>query len=61
MKKPFVKHEIEIDWYVSQNPIENYLKIDRVDNQTISKFVCIDTEKHVYRKKIKQILKQQAG
>jgi len=56
MKKPFVKQENEIDWYVSQNPIEKYLKIDRVDNQTVSKFVRINSEGQFYRKKIKQIL-----
>ena len=61
MKKPFVKHENEIDWYVSQNPIEKYLKINRVDNQTVSKFVSINSDDHFYRKKIKQILKRHAG
>ena len=53
MKKPVVKQEKEIDWIVSQNPIEKYLKIDRVNNQTISKFVSINSEKNFYRKKIK--------
>jgi hypothetical protein len=61
MKKSFVKHQKHIDWYVSQNPIEKYLKIDRVDSQTISKFVCINSEKHFFRKKTKQILKHQIG
>ena len=42
-------------------PIEKYLKIDRMDNQTISKFVRINSEKHFYRKKIKQIHKNQIG
>ena len=55
MKKPFVKQENEIDWYVSYEPIEKYLKIDRMDNQTISKFVRINSEKHFYRKKLKLI------
>ena len=54
MKKPFVKQENEIDWYVSYEPIEKYLKIDRMDNQTISKFVRLNSEKHFCRKKIKQ-------
>ena len=51
MKKPFAKQEEEIDWYVSRNPIEKYLKIDRVDSQTVSKFVSINSEKHFYQKK----------
>ncbi len=61
MKKPFVKQEKEIDWFVSQNPIEKYLKIDRVDNQTVSKFVCINSEEHFYRKRTEQIIKRQIG
>ena len=51
MRRPIAKQEKEIDWYVSQNPIEKYLKIDRVDSQTVSKFVCINSEKHFYLKK----------
>ena len=61
MKKPFFKQEDEIDWYVSQNPIEKYLKIDRIDNQTTSKFVSIKSDGHLSRKKTKQILKHQIG
>ena len=61
MKKPFVKQENEIDWYVSHEPIDKYLKIDRIDNQTVSKFVRINSEKHLNRKKIKQIHKHQIG
>lgn len=61
MKKSYVKPANKIDWYVSQNPIEKYLKIDRVDNQTVSKFVCIDSEEQFNREKIKQILKHPIG
>ena len=50
MKRPIAKLEKEIDWYVSRNPIEKYLKIDRVDSQTVSKFVSINSEKHFYQK-----------
>ena len=48
MRRPIAKQEKEIDWYVSQKPIEKYLKID---SQTVSKFVCINSEKHFYLKK----------
>ncbi len=61
MKKPFVKQEKEIDWFVSQNPIEKYLKIDRIDNQTTSKFVSIKSDEHLARKKAKQIVKHPIG
>lgn len=57
MRKPFVEQENEIDWYISQNPIEKYLKIDRVDHQTERKFVRINSEKGFYRKKTKQIIR----
>ena len=58
MEKPFAKQENEIDWYISKNPIDKYLKIDRVNNQTVSKFVWIYSEGRFYRKKIKQIRKE---
>lgn len=61
MKKPSVKQETEIDWYVSYNPIEKYLKIDRIDSHTVSKFVRINAEGHFYRKKIKETIKHQTG
>ena len=54
MKKPFIKQENETYWYVSRNPIEKYLKIDRIDNQIVSKFVRINSEEHYFRKKIKE-------
>lgn len=57
MRKPFVEQENEIDWYISQNPIEKYLKIDRVDHQTESKFVRINSGEGFYRKKTKQIIR----
>lgn len=58
MEKSLIEQEKEIDWYISQNPIEKYLKIDRVDNHTVSKFVCIKSGKHFYRERIKQSLRQ---
>ncbi len=61
MKKPFLKQEDDIDWFVSRKPIEKYLKIDRIDNQTTSKFVSIKSDEHLSRKKTKQILKHQIG
>ena len=61
MKKRFVNQKKEIGWYVNQNPIEKYLKIDRVNNQTISKFVCVNFETHIDRKKTKYNHKRQIG
>ena len=61
MKKPFFRQEDDIDWFVSQKPIEKYLKIDRIDNLTTSKFVFIKSYEHHSRKKTKQIVKHQIG
>ena len=54
MKKQVVTKEDETDWYVSQNPIEGYLKVDRIDNQAVSKFVRINSERHSHRQKTKK-------
>ena len=54
MKKQVITQENEIDWYVSQNPIERYLKVDRIDNQAVRKFVRINSERHSYRQKTKK-------
>lgn len=54
MKKPVVKQKNKADWYVNHNPIEKYLQIDRIDNQTIRKFVRINSRENTFRKKIKQ-------
>jgi hypothetical protein len=57
MNKPFIDQETGIEWYVNENPVEKYLKIDRIHNQMASKFVSLNSEKHLPRKKIKQIHK----
>jgi hypothetical protein len=57
MNKPFIDQETGIEWYVNENPVEKYLKIDRIDSQMASKFVSLNSEKHLSRKKIKQIHK----
>ncbi len=57
MNKPFIDQETGIEWYVNENPVEKYLKIDRIDNQMASNFVSLNSEKHLSRKKIKQIHK----
>ena len=54
MKKQVVTKEDETDWYVSQNPIERYLKVDRINNQSISKSVRINSKGHSYRQKKKK-------
>lgn len=61
MKKPFFNQENGIEWYVNQNPVEKYLKIDRIDNQTANKFVSINSKKRLPRKTIKQIPKLRIG
>ena len=61
MKKRFVNPKKDICWYVNQNPIEKYLKIDRVNNQTVSKFVCVNIEAHINRKKTQYNLRRQTG
>jgi hypothetical protein len=55
MKKPVVEQKNKADWYVNHNPIEKYLQNDRIDNQTVSKFVHVNSEENTFRKKIKQI------
>jgi hypothetical protein len=59
MKKPFFEQENKTDWYVNHNPIEKYLQIERIDNQTVSKFVRINFDENLFRRKIKRIHKQQ--
>ena len=54
MKKQAIIQENGIDWYVSQNPIERYLKVDRINNQSISKSVRINSKGHSYRQKKKK-------
>ena len=54
MKKQVITQENEIDWYVSQNPIERYIKVDRIDNQSVSKSVRKNSERHAYRQKTKK-------
>jgi hypothetical protein len=54
MKEPFVKQENKTDWYLNHNPIEKYLQIDKIDNQTISKFVRINLIENLPRRKIKR-------
>ncbi len=61
MKKPIFDQETGIEWYVNKNPVEKYLKIDRIEHQTASKFVSLSSEKHLPRKKIKQIHKHRIG
>ena len=61
MKKSFFDQENEIEWYVNQNPVEKYLKIDKIDNQIASKFASINSEEHFPRKKIKLIHKHRIG
>lgn len=55
MKKPVVEQKNKADWYVNHNPIEKYLQIYRIDNQTISKFVHMNSEENTFRKKIIKI------
>jgi hypothetical protein len=59
MKEPFVEQENKTDWYVNHNPIEKYLQIERIDNQTVSKFVRINLDENLFRGKINRIHKQQ--
>jgi len=54
MKKQAIIEEDEIDWYVSQNPIIRYIKVDRIDYQSVSKSVRKDSKKHSYRQKTKK-------
>jgi hypothetical protein len=61
MKKPFFNQENGIEWYVNINPVEKYLKIDRIDNQIASKFVNLNSEKRSLRKTIKHISKHRLG
>ena len=56
MKKQVITQEDEIDWYVSLNPIDRYLKADRIDNQSVSKSVRINSKRHSYRQKTKKDL-----
>jgi hypothetical protein len=55
MKKPVVEQKNKADWYVNHNPIDKYLQIDRIDNQTISKFVHLNSKGNTFRKKIKKL------
>ena len=57
MKKAFFNQENGIEWYVNLNPVEKYLKIDKIDNQIASKFVSLNSEKRIPRKATKQIPK----
>jgi hypothetical protein len=59
MKEPFFEQENKTDWYVNNNPIEKYLQIERIDNQTVSKFVRINLDENFFRGKINRIHKQQ--
>ena len=61
MKKIFFNQENGIKWYVNLNPVEKYLKIDRIDNQIASKFVNLNSEKRSHRKNIKHIPKNRLG
>ena len=54
MKEHFAEQENKTDWYVNHNPIEKYLQIDKIDNQTISKFVRINLLENIPRRKIKR-------
>ena len=54
MKKQVVTKEDETDWYVSQNPINRYLKVVKIDNKPVSKFVRINSERHSHRQKTKK-------
>ena len=54
MKKQAIIEEDEIDWYVSQNPIERYIKVDRIDYQSVSKSVRKNSKGHAYRQKTKK-------
>lgn len=54
MKELFVEQENKTDWYVNHNPIEKYLQIDKIDNQTVSKFMRINQRENLSRKKIKR-------
>ena len=61
MKKPFYDQENGIEWYVNLNPVEKFLKIEKVDDQTASKFVNLNSEKRIPRKTIKHIPKHRIG
>ena len=54
MKKQAIIQENWIDWYVSQNPIDRYLKIDRIDSQSVSKSVRKNSKGHSNRQKKKK-------
>ena len=59
MKKAFFNQENGIEWYVNLNPVEKYLKIDKIDNQIASKFENFNSEKRFPRKSIKHNPKPQ--
>lgn len=57
MKEPFIEQENKADWYVNHNPIEKYLQVEKIDNQTVSKFVRINLDENIFRGKITRIHK----
>ena len=61
MKKPFLYKENGIEWYVNLNPVDKYLKIDRIDNQIASKFVHVNYKKRFTPNTIKNTPKHRLG
>jgi hypothetical protein len=57
VKEPFIEQENKADWYVNHNPIEKYLQVEKIDNQTVSKFVRINLDENIFRGKITRIHK----
>jgi hypothetical protein len=57
MKEPFTEQKNKADWYVNHNPIEKYLQVEKIDNQTVSKFVRINLDENLFRGKITRIHK----
>jgi len=58
MEEAFEKQDNQAGWYVSQKPIEKYLKIEKSRDSIISKFVNLKPEKHLHRQKqIRQLQK----
>ena len=44
MKEPLEKQEKQTGWYISQNPIDKYLKRDRTMDSTLGKLDEIKSE-----------------
>ena len=54
MQKQATIEEDEIDWYISQNPIDRYIKVDNIDNQSDTKSVRKNLKRHSHRQKPKK-------